>query len=79
MTTEVFKSKPCVICGKVTEMKLSKEKVDRWQAGEHIQNVFPELSAMQRETMISGVCSDEHWDKLFGIEPDEDDSGQGDE
>ena len=33
-----------------------------------VQNIFPELSADQREFLISG-CTKSDWDYLFGAEP----------
>jgi hypothetical protein len=61
---------PCVVCKTVKTFTLVRSDVDRWKRGEHIQNVFPYLTSMERETLISGVCSQECWDELWG--PDED-------
>jgi hypothetical protein len=47
-----------VFCGKEHVAHLDPEKVRRWQAGEKIQNVWPEMSADDRETLISGTCPD---------------------
>lgn len=49
---------------------LKPDAVNRWLAGEHIQDVMPELSADDREMLISGMHAD-CWDALFP--PDEDD------
>jgi hypothetical protein len=54
----------CVVCGKTSTVLLDKEKFDRWQAGEHIQNVWPEMPADNREVLISGTHP-ECWEKLF--------------
>ena len=35
---------------------LDANKYERWQSGELIQNVFPELSVNEREMLISSVC-----------------------
>jgi hypothetical protein len=43
---------------------------DRWKAGEYIQVAFPELTADQREALITGYCG-ACWDKLFPEEDDE--------
>lgn len=48
--------KRCVCCGKVHDIELDAEKVALWQAGAHIQDVWPEMPADQRETLISGTC-----------------------
>lgn len=61
----------CPNCNKQTDIELEAEKLHRWQAGEHVQDVWPEKSAIERETLISGVCSDECWDKLFPPEEGE--------
>jgi hypothetical protein len=49
---------------------LDRELVNRWQGGENIQQVFPDMSAEDRELLISGihpVC----WDQLFPKEMQE--------
>jgi hypothetical protein len=43
---------------------------ERWQNGEHIQNVAPYLSADDRELLISGMCG-KCFDEIFAGE-DED-------
>lgn len=58
---------PCPVCKKESEMFLEKERFERWQGGELIQNVFPDLSANQRELLITGTHS-KCWDALFGKE-----------
>lgn len=58
----------CMHPGRVPD--LDPEKVNRWLAGEHIQDVMPELSADTRELLISGVHGD-CFDAMFP--PDEDD------
>lgn len=61
-------SPPCVICGFSTILEgLDEEKVERWKAGEHVQYVWPEMQADQREVLITGThptC----WVKIFGEE-----------
>jgi len=49
---------------------LDRAAVTRWREGENIQKVFPDMSAGDREVLISGThpaC----WNKLFGEEEDE--------
>jgi len=50
--------KKCLFCGKQHVFTVPTEKFNRWQGGEYIQDVFPELDANIRETMISGSCSE---------------------
>lgn len=64
ITTITVETPVCSVCGKTSHVMLDKEKFLRWQRGEHIQTVWPEMPREQRETLISGVhpaC----WDKLF--------------
>jgi hypothetical protein len=56
--------KVCPVCSREFVVDMPVEKYDRWQAGEHIQDVFWEMTPMQRESMISGVCSDACWDRV---------------
>lgn len=37
-----------------------------------VQIEYPNAPAWQREQLISGVCSDECWNKMFKGTPDED-------
>jgi hypothetical protein len=62
----VLKCKPCTVCGTTKEFTLNDMAVAAWEAGGHIQKVMPDLTQMDRETLISGVCSDKCWDELWG-------------
>jgi hypothetical protein len=53
------------MCGDVNQVTISEAQWWRWQMGELIQNVAPELSPEERELLISGICS-ECWNKMFG-------------
>jgi len=45
----------CMLCGQPCAVdRLDAEKAARWQAGEFVQDVFPELSASEREALVSG-------------------------
>ena len=39
-------------------------RLHRWQSGEFIQTVFPELGADDREFIMTGITKEE-WDDLF--------------
>lgn len=41
------------------EIDVTREQVYRWQAGELIQNVMPELTPDEREFIISGMTPEE--------------------
>lgn len=54
----------CQMCRQSSNLVLDERKVAAWQAGAHIQNVFPELTAAQRELIMTGThpgCWDEMW------------------
>ena len=56
---------PCRLCQEVTDLTVNVEGFVNWQAGELIQKALPELSADQRELLISGTC-DKCWNEMFG-------------
>jgi hypothetical protein len=49
---------------------VTQEKLDRWNSGELIQNVFPELTADEREFIMTGVTREE-WDRFVVDQEDE--------
>ena len=53
--------------GKETTMRLdvTYEQLERWEAGELIQNVFSHLTAGEREFIKTGVTPEE-WAETFG-------------
>ena len=46
------------------DFPITKDQLDRWLAGELIQDVMPELSASDREFLISG-STDKEWKDTF--------------
>jgi hypothetical protein len=69
--TILIKSKPCLACKEYEVWSLDREAVVRWQKGDLIQDCFPDMSASDREILISGThpaC----WDKLFPEEGEDD-------
>ena len=69
-STIVVRTKTCTVCGEYEVWSLDRELVTRWQGGENIQIVFPDMNESDREILISGthgVC----WDKLFPKEMQE--------
>jgi hypothetical protein len=49
----------CPFCGKSWEVMMDLHRYAQWQGGsEMVQRVFPEMSADQRELLITGVCCD---------------------
>lgn len=55
---------PCILCGKTSTMELDPDKLARYQAGEHVQNVWPEKSPGERELLITGTHP-QCWDSMF--------------
>jgi hypothetical protein len=61
MTLEV----DCRICGKTVNLVIEQEDFKKFKNREGaVQNIFPYLSADEREMLISGICSD-CWEELF--------------
>ena len=46
------------------ELPITTEEIRRWQSGELIQNVWPDLSDTQRLFLIDGATQQE-WDALW--------------
>lgn len=73
MSFRVRSSHTCCVCltHHVVETPYTREefekRVRKYQGGALIQDAFPELSANQREILISGTC-ERGWDKLFSNE-----------
>jgi len=52
------------------DIPTSCEKIERWMSGpENIQDVLPEVSAEDREFLMTGITPEE-WKSLFGDEED---------
>ena len=58
-----------ILSGNTNSMVLpiTSTQLDRWTNGDLIQNVFPDLSADQREFLMSGITPEE-WNQNFGEE-----------
>lgn len=58
----------CPQCEQTFTKEFDSNKIARIMFGEHVQDVFPELSAEERELyFISHICPT-CWDSLFGVE-----------
>lgn len=64
MVPRITVTKKCQMCGKDTSIDVDIDGYNRWRSGELIQNVWPEMSPDQQETLISGTHP-ECWAKLF--------------
>ena len=65
MTTIQYKT-TCPRCRKVTIIELDADAYTEWKTNPFccVQDVFPNLSADEREQLISGICP-ECWNKMF--------------
>jgi hypothetical protein len=68
-----IESAPCIACRKVTKHTVEVKQADAWRKGKRPSFAFPQLTAMEIESLISSVCSDKCWDSLFN----EDQKDQG--
>lgn len=50
--------RPCMMCGGKGEVVAPKDGVERWLSGEYVQVALPDLSADEREMLISGTHAD---------------------
>ena len=54
------------------DLPITQEQLDAWKSGVLIQDAFPQLSASDREFILTGM-TDEEWDELFGDESEDED------
>ena len=66
-------TKPCMMCGETSKVKMLVHHYLEWQNGGLIDQVCPEMPKETREMLISGTHP-ECWEKMFeGNEEDEED------
>jgi len=51
----------CPNCKRIYEPELGERKTNL-----NVQKEFPNATAIQREQLISGICSDKCWDEFLG-------------
>lgn len=69
----------CRHCGDSYGLEVDPEMFQKWEAGEIlIQEAFSNLTAGERELMISGTC-DTCWDAMFGEDEEDEDYEDEDE
>lgn len=61
----------CPHCHKLQTIEVNEIQYNDWLAGKNIQRAFPDLSADQREILMSGICP-ECWEEIFGEDDEED-------
>jgi hypothetical protein len=65
MPNTVIVEKRCFHCGKIARLEVPKSQFDAWRSGVLAQDAFPNLSAEEREMLISGTHP-ECWKEMFG-------------
>lgn len=57
----------CPFTGKQNSMDINvtNDQLDRWMSGELVQNAMPDLTADEREFIMTGITP-EMWDKMMG-------------
>jgi hypothetical protein len=63
----------CPLCDDTKDIAVPTFGFHRWKQGALIQNALPEISAGDRERLITGYC-EECWNTLF---PDDEDTDYG--
>lgn len=55
----------CPRCGSEKTFMVSDEQYELWKSGKsYIQDILPELSATDRERLITGICG-KCWNEIF--------------
>jgi hypothetical protein len=57
------------------ELAITEAQLQRWQEGELIQRVFPDLSPNDREFLMTGITSEE-WDEVFSEDTSKEQDGE---
>ena len=63
-------TKPCLHCNETSTLTVDADAYRSWKSGVLIQEAFPDMTADDRELLISGIhpaC----WDAMFGAEEEE--------
>ena len=60
-------TKPCICCHETGLITVDYAQYIKWQEGMLVQQAFPDLSASEREMLITGTHP-KCWDKMFGKE-----------
>ena len=60
----MYVSVNCPLCTKLTSVLVNRNRYAAWEADELIQVALPDLSAAERETLITGICSS-CWERMM--------------
>tara|TARA_E500000178_G_scaffold349042_1_gene405257 strand:- start:65 stop:262 length:198 start_codon:yes stop_codon:yes gene_type:complete len=61
---QITKFSPQSMRDNTREIDVTQSQLDRWKAGELIQNVMPHLSPDDREFLMTGLTP-EDWEEMF--------------
>ena len=64
---EITRTSPFSGIVNTREIPVTQEQLDRWNAGELIQHAMPNISADDREFILTGITPEE-WSAIFGSE-----------
>lgn len=64
---KITRKSPLSGISRTIDIPISYEEYNRWNKGELIQNAFPNISAGEREFILTGITTDE-WEDQFGPE-----------
>jgi hypothetical protein len=70
MPVTVLVATHCTLCGEYDRVAVPEEQYKEWKKGAYVQSAFPELSASQREQLISGTCGP-CWEKYMRFDEEE--------
>lgn len=60
-----IESSPCLVCNTVKKYTVTEKQMNAFRKGRSVFRAFPHLTVMEGESLISGICSDDCWEKLF--------------
>lgn len=63
---------PCLGCGTSAAFEMTEEQFKCFQAGEKVQDIFPDWSPEDREMLISGTCP-KCFEEMFPEDEEDDD------
>lgn len=61
---KAVETRPCVGCGKRSHIEVDLDSYVSWRTGTYIQEAFPNLTAGERELLMTGT-HDACWDALW--------------
>ena len=62
--TVLYETRKCILCNEASFIMLDDTKCLRWQGGERVQVVWPEMPPDERELLITGTHP-QCWDEMF--------------